>query len=86
MERPIFWRLIHFTKYQCLKQLRDSQAILCYLARKYDSSAQYLADEPAAFGQIIMRLAFAGNELITASAARLHDVLGYALNVESARA
>ena len=66
--------------------LRDAQAILCYLARKYDTSAQYLPDDPAAFGQVMMWLAFAGNELMAASAARLHDVLGYALNVESARA
>ena len=34
----------------------------------------------------MMWLAFAGNELMAASAARLHDVLGYALNVENARA
>jgi glutathione S-transferase len=67
-------------------QLRDAQAILCYLARKYDPSAQYLPDDPAVFGQVMMWLAFAGNELMAASAARLHDVLGYALNVESARA
>ena len=67
-------------------QLRDAQAILCYLARKYDTSVQYLPSDPAAFGQIMMWLAFAGNELMAASAARLHDVLGYALNVESARA
>ena len=67
-------------------QLRDAQAILCYLARKYDPSAQYLPDDPAVFGQVMMWLAFAGNELMAASAARLHDVLGYSLNVASARA
>jgi len=67
-------------------RLRDAQAILCYLARKYDASGQWLPEDPAAFGQVMMWLAFAGNELMAASAARLHDVMGYALDIDAARA
>jgi glutathione S-transferase len=56
--------------------LRDAQAILAYLARRYDASGQWLPADPAAFGRTMMWLGFAGAELAPAALARLHDMLG----------
>jgi glutathione S-transferase len=65
--------------------LRDAQAILCYLATRYDSSGRWLPREPELFGPVMMWVMFAGGELMAASAARLHDLLGYDLDVTTAR-
>jgi glutathione S-transferase len=66
--------------------LRDAQAILVYLASKYDSSGKwYPRDNPVLLGEIQQWLAFADAITGTASAARLHDALGYKLDVEVAR-
>ena len=55
-------------------RLRDSQAILSYIAKKYDPSASWLPDRDATkFSQIMMWLAFAGNNLVAAAADRLVD-------------
>jgi glutathione S-transferase len=67
-------------------RLRDAQAILCYLASKYDSSGRWLPRGPREFGPVMMWLMFAGGELMQASAARLHDALGYNLDIDAARA
>lgn len=67
-------------------RLRDAQAIIAYLANRYDTTGQWLPRDPAVFGQVMMWLMFAGGELMAASAARLHDALGYALDVKAARA
>jgi len=66
-------------------RLRDAQAILAYLAKRYNPSAQWLPEDPEAFGEVMMWLAFAGGELMAASAARLHDTLGYKLDIDDAR-
>jgi len=66
-------------------RLRDAQAILCHLANKYDRSGQWLPRDPGSFGSVMMWLMFAGGELMAASAARLHDALGYDLDIEAAR-
>ena len=69
------------------KILRDAQAILTYLAAKYDASGKwYPTTEPDRLGQTAQWLAFADNITETASAARLHDGLFYELDVEAARA
>ncbi len=65
--------------------LRDAQAILVYLAAKYDPDRRWYPDDPATLGRIAMWLAFAGGELMSSSAARLHDMLGYDLDIEAAR-
>lgn len=58
--------------------LRDAQAILLYVAARYDASATWYPAEPATQGRIAMWLAFAGGELMQISAVRLHDMLmGY---------
>lgn len=66
--------------------LRDAQAILCHLANAYDTSGQWLPREVDRFGPVMMWLMFAGGELMAASAARLHDALGYDLDIAAARA
>ncbi len=67
--------------------LRDAQAILVYLAARYDRSQKwYPAGDAAALGKIAMWLAFADGITATASAARLHDGLFYDLDVDAARA
>jgi glutathione S-transferase len=67
--------------------LRDAQAILVYLAARYDPSGKwYPTGDPATLGRIAMWLAFADAITATASAARLHDTLFYELDVNAARA
>jgi glutathione S-transferase len=67
--------------------LRDAQAILVYLAAKYDASGTwYPRDNPALLGEISQWLAFADSITSTASAARLHDALFYDFDIEAARA
>lgn len=67
--------------------LRDAQAILSYLAARYDSSGHwYPVADPRRLGETNMWLAFADSITGTASAARLHDLLRYDIDVEKARA
>lgn len=68
--------------------LRDAQAILVYLASKYDTSEKwYPRDEAAMLGQISQWLAFADGITGTSSAARLHDALFYTqIDANTARA
>jgi glutathione S-transferase len=55
--------------------LYGAEAILAYLARKYDVSRSWLPDDPAAFGEVMQWLAFAGGTLSAASTARSHAML-----------
>src|SRR3954471_10175398 len=58
--------------------LRDAQAILVYLASRYDASGRwYPRDDAALAGDIAQWLSFAEAITATASAARLHDGLFY---------
>lgn len=57
--------------------LRDAQAILVYLASRYDKRSQWYPDDPRVRGEIQIWLAMADEITRTASAARLHDALGY---------
>ncbi len=67
--------------------LRDAQAILVYLAARYDPTGLwYPRADPALLGEISQWLTFADGVTATASAARLHDGMFYALDVEAARA
>ena len=68
--------------------LRDAQAILVYLASKYDVSGKwYPRDDPELLGRVSQWLAFADGITATASAARLHDSLLYRhLDIEACRA
>ena len=60
--------------------LRDSQAILVYLARKYGGEA-WLPTEAGAMAQVMEWLMFAENEVARGpNDARLHDKFGYSLD------
>lgn len=66
--------------------LRDAQAILVYLAAKYDGSGKwYPKDDAELLGRVGQWLAFADGITATASAARLHDGLFYDFDIDSCR-
>jgi glutathione S-transferase len=65
--------------------LRDAQAILTYLARRYDPAARWLPGDPTEFGEVMMWLFFAASELSAATAARLHDVLAFPVDEAAAK-
>lgn len=67
--------------------LRDAQAILTYLAAKYDRSGRwYPTGDPRTLGETAMWLAFAEGITATASAARLAEGFFYELDADAARA
>jgi glutathione S-transferase len=67
--------------------LRDAQAILVYLAAKYDSSRKwYPIGNPGLIGAVSQWLAFADNITATVSAARLHDTMFYDFDIAACRA
>jgi len=63
--------------------LRDAQAILVHLATRYDETGQWYPVREA--GPVQQWLAFSEQITRTASAARLHDMLGYPLDIAAAR-
>tara|TARA_B100001245_G_scaffold213940_1_gene180174 strand:+ start:247 stop:882 length:636 start_codon:yes stop_codon:yes gene_type:complete len=66
--------------------LRDAQAILTYLAAKFDATHKWYPTRDAEIlGKINMWLSFADSITASASAARLHDGLFYQLDIEAAR-
>ena len=66
--------------------LRDAQAILVYLAARYDRSGRwYDQSDPFLLGEIGQWLAFADSITATASAARLHDSMFYPFDVVALR-
>ena len=66
--------------------LRDSQAILVYLAKTYDMANRWLPQEPPLMGHVMMWLFFASSELSAATASRLHDLLGIPTDIDAAKA
>ena len=68
-------------------RMRDAQAILSYLATKYDPTSKwYPIAEPERLGKVNEWMAFADMITGTASAARLHDGLFYHdIDVDNAR-
>ena len=66
--------------------LRDAQAILVYLAGKYDPTRTWYPEDPESQGAIAMWLSFAGGEIMNSSAARLHDMLFYDFDIDKVRA
>ena len=67
-------------------RLRDAQAILVYLAAKYDEGGRwYPTGDPQTLGEMAKWFAFADGITATASAARLHDGLFFELDVDRAR-
>jgi glutathione S-transferase len=64
--------------------LHGAEAILAYLARRYDGTRAWLPDDPAAFGLAMQWLAFAGGDLQAASLARAHALLEVAADEQEA--
>jgi glutathione S-transferase len=56
--------------------LYGAEAILAYLARKYDAARAWLPDEPMTLGQVMQWLVFAVSDLRVASVARSHSLMG----------
>jgi glutathione S-transferase len=67
-------------------RLRDAQAILAYLAAKYDARSVWYPSNAETLGKVSMWLAFADRITATASAARLHDAMHYDLDIDRCRA
>jgi glutathione S-transferase len=66
--------------------LRDAHAILVYLAVAYDSSGRwYPTGDARLLGEVASWLQFAEGTTNTASAARLHDTLGYEFDIDAVR-
>ena len=67
--------------------LRDAQAILVYLASRYDPQGRWYPADAKLRGEVAQWLATADEITRTASAARLHDALGYHhLDIDACRA
>src|SRR5262245_45013295 len=66
--------------------LRDSQAILVYLARKYGDET-WLPTDAVGMAEVVSWLMVAENEIARGpNDARLHDKFGFKLDIEQARA
>lgn len=66
--------------------LRNAQAILVYLASRYDPSGQWYPRDPLAMGHVSMWLGFAESLTNSAGAARQHDTLFYDVDIDRCRA
>ena len=64
-------------------RLPDAQAILVYLASRYDPQRRWYPDDPATRGRITLWLATADELTRTVSAARLHLGFGYAADLQA---
>ena len=65
--------------------LRDAQAILVYLATRYDPQQGWLPGDPEIRGRVALWMAVAEDITRSASAARLHDAFGYDYDVKACR-
>lgn len=66
--------------------LRDAQAILAYLAGRYDLGGGWTGrSDPSALGSILQWLAFADRLTATVSLARLHDNMFYPADIDACR-
>ena len=65
--------------------LRDAQAILVYLASRYDRERFWYPDDAGQRGEIQVWLACADAITRSAGAARLHDAFGAELDIEACR-
>jgi glutathione S-transferase len=67
-------------------RLRDTQAILTYIAGKYDGTRRWWPSDPAAQGKIAQWLSVGGNEIMSAAGARLVKILNYDLDLAGLQA
>jgi len=63
----------------------DSQAILCYLARKYDDSDRWLPTDPPSLARVVRWLSFSANEIQNGpTMARAAILLGWSIDYDRA--
>jgi len=67
-------------------RLRDAQAIMVYLARKYDKDNYWYPDDAESMGKINQWLSTGGGEVMNAAGARLVKILNYPLDIEKLHA
>ncbi|CAE6911148.1 Disulfide-bond oxidoreductase YfcG [Paraburkholderia domus] len=67
-------------------RLRDAQAILVYLAKKYDTSGLWFPDDAASAGRVTQWLATGGGEVMNSAGARLVKILNYPLDLDKLQA
>ena len=89
-KRPEFLRINPLGQLPVLqngdKFVRDSQAILVYLASIYDPSRKwYPIDKPEVLGDVQIWLAFADSLTATISSARLHELFMYDFDADACR-
>lgn len=63
-------------------RLRDAQAIMVYLAKKFDKTNQWYPDDAESMGRINQWLATGGGEVMNAAGARLVKILNYPLDLD----
>jgi glutathione S-transferase len=67
-------------------RLRDAQAIMVYIAKKYDKSNQWYPDDAESMGRIQQWLSTGGGEVMNAAGARLVKILNYPLDLDKLQA
>lgn len=67
-------------------RLRDAQAIMVYLAKKYDKTNYWYPDDAESMGRISQWLSTGGGEVMNAAGARLVKILNYPLDLEKLHA
>jgi glutathione S-transferase len=67
-------------------RLRDAQAIMVYLARKYDKDNYWYPNDAESAGRIQQWLSTGGGEVMNAAGARLVKILNYPLDLEKLQA
>ena len=67
-------------------RLRDAQAIMVYLAKKYDKTNAWYPDDAASMAKIQQWLSTGGGEVMNAAGARLVKILNYPLDLEKLQA
>lgn len=66
--------------------LRDAQAIMVYLAKKYDTSNSWYPNDAEAMGRISQWLATGGGEVMNSAGARLVKILNYDMDLNKLQA
>ena len=67
-------------------RLRDAQAILIYVAGKYDKERYWWPTDPAAQGKVAQWLSTGGNEIMASAGARLVKILNYDMDLHRLQA
>ncbi|MBB3259874.1 glutathione S-transferase [Paraburkholderia bannensis] len=67
-------------------RLRDAQAILVYLAKRYDTTNSWYPDNAEAMGKISQWLSTGGGEIMNSAGARLVKILNYQMDLPKLQA